>query len=156
MKILFLQTLILASILLLNACGFRETSAVNNDILKNSENASVDKEKVLSLCDVGNNPAEFDGKVISLKTRIAFGTENTVISDGKCAHRAVVTFKDEKAITPIDKMRKDGWRRQVTVFNADLEIKAKFINKPFTGCCTETPFQFEVIETMQASPVISN
>ncbi len=109
----------------------------------------------LSLCDVGNYPSIFDGKTVRLKTRMDFSIENAVISDETCSHRAVVTF-DGYAYRPIEKIRKDSNRQEVTILYFDVEIEGKFINKPFTKCCANTPFQFEVTEVFEAKAVTAN
>lgn len=151
----FLQTLsLIIAVCFISACTSEKIVSENNTPAKNSEEKFINADnKVLSLCDLGNNPAEFDGKIVRIKTRILFGTENTVISNENCLHNAVSTFKDEEAFAPIDKVRKELIKKNESFFQADVEIEGKFINKPFTACCTRTPFQFEITKTFEVQPI---
>lgn len=157
-KSVFLQILILFLILfLVNACADEKVLTAYNSPAKNSEeNRSNIENKVLSLCEIEKNRAEFDGKTVRLKTLMAFGVENDVISNEGCVHNAVVTFKSDEAYNQIKKIREESSRKKVTLFYADVEIEGIFINKPFTQCCTETPFQFEITKTFAASPIKRN
>ncbi len=146
----FRQTLVLISIVVFSsACASEKIVSVNNATAKNFDN------KVLSLCELGDNPTEFDGKIVRIKTRMLFGIENTVISNENCIYNAVSTFKNEDAFAPIKKVREERLKKNESFFQADVEVEGKFINKPFTECCNRTPFQFEITKTLEVQPVKS-
>ena len=130
------------------SCSLEKKSAENSVSPINVEVENFN-DKIFSLCDVGNNPAKFDGKTIRLKTELAFGTENTTFSDEKCAHTAVVNFVGEDSDRAIKDVQKIYGR---TPFYK-VEVQVKFINKPFTQCCTHTPFQFEITKTYAAQSI---
>lgn len=152
-KYYFLDVIALFLILFLfNACTNEKVATLNNASAKNSEENSLNTEnKISSLCEIGKNPTEFDGKTIHLKVRIEFGTENAVISDENCnLYKSVVTFEES---APIGNVKKSFEKKEA--FNqADIEIEAKFINKPYTECCTTTSFQFKVTKILDFKPII--
>ena len=137
----------------INSCSLEKNPPTNFSLSNTVEITSSNDKQILSLCDVGDNPSEFDGKMIRLKSQINFGIENSTFLDNQCSYSAVVSFANENAYQPIDKMRKEGSRSKETLFYADVEVEGKFINQPFTRCCTKTPFQFEITKTLKAQPV---
>lgn len=144
--------LVFSMLILLNACTNDKVAAPNETPAKNYvENQLNVENKILSLCEIGKNPAEFDGKTVRLKVKIQFGIENTVISEENCnLYSAVVTFEES---APIGTVRK-SFEKKEAFTAADIEIEAKFINKPYTECCTSTPFQFNVTKILDFKPII--
>ena len=102
------------------------------------------------------NPSKFDGKIVRLKTRLVFGTENATFSDKNCADFAVVTFADESAYDEINKAAKEIGRSSVLGIYYAIEVEGKFINQPFKECCTAAPFQFDITKTYIAHAVKPN
>lgn len=136
---------------LLNACTNEKVSTVNSVPAKNADENSLNAEnKISSLCEIGKNPADFDGKTVRLKVKIQFGTENAVISDENCnLYKSVVTFEESAPIGNVMNSHKKG-----AFTEADIEIEAKFINKPYAECCTTTPFQFKATKILDFKPII--
>ncbi len=140
-------------ILSLNSCFFQKQPTVGFNTTDSSGTENNDENgKILSLCVIEKNPEKYDGKTIRLKSRLDFGMENETLSDETCYlyRRAVVTFDDKNAYEPIDKLRTQSSKNGTTLFKVEVEIEGQFINKPFTGCCTNTPYQFKVTKTFSA------
>ena len=151
-KSYFIQILSVFSILfLVSACTNKKATAPNNSpAISSVENSLNVENKISSLCEIGKNPAEFDGKTVRLKVRIQFGIENTVITDENCnLYQSVVTFKESAPIGNIKNSHEKG-----AFTEADIEIEAKFINKPYTECCTTTPLQFKAAKIFELKPII--
>lgn len=137
----------------LSSCSFEKKLSTNSNSPNSVEVANFDNNKILSLCDIGNNLSKFDGKTVHLKSRISFGLENDTFSDEHCLYSAVASFVNEEAYQPIDKIRKENSRKKETLLYANVEVEGKFINRPFTRCCTKAPFQFEITKTHTAQPI---
>ena len=87
---------------------------------------------------------------------MSFGVENNTLSDEQCAYSAIVSFVNEEAYQPLDKIRKASSRNKETLFYANVELEGKFINQPFTQCCTKAPFQVEITKIYTAQPIKHN
>lgn len=136
-------------------CSPGKNSPINSDQARNSaETTAEDDKKPPTFCEITKNPAQYDGKIVRIKARLSFGIENLVISGG-CVDNAVATLESKEAYEPINKIREEGLRRKQNAALLDAEVEGKFINKPHTQCCTNTPFQFEITKTYSAQLVES-
>lgn len=148
----FLAGLAIFSMLLWSSgCAVEKAETQNNTTAQNSVvNSSDIEDKVSSLCEIGKNPTKFDEKTIRLKVKIEFGMENALISEENCnLYKSVVTFEESAQIGNIKNSHQNG-----AFTEADIEIEAKFINKPYTECCTTTPFQFKATKIFKLKPII--